>query len=120
MSAQIIKFKAARSGGGKRELPLTYQVDGAIAVLRRAQELLAEQPGFDRRMSGPRFLKAHLGIALSTLEKGMAAYKEQAQRELSEVILEALGSGVTVAEVSGAKNMLALLHDALPDYPDRV
>jgi PIN domain nuclease of toxin-antitoxin system len=45
----------------------------------------------------------------------MAAHKEQGQRELAEVIVQAMGSDVTVAEVSGAKNMLALLHDALPD-----
>jgi hypothetical protein len=118
MSAEVVKFKAPRSGGGdggKRELPLTLSVDGAISVLRRAQELLATDPGFDRRRGGPRFLKMNLRIALSTLEKGMAAHKEQAQRELSEVIVQAMGSGVTVAEVSGAKNMLALLHDALPD-----
>lgn len=123
MSAEIVEFKAPRSGGGNggnSRLPLTYSVDGAILVLRRAQELLATDPGIDRRKGGPRLLKAHLGIALRALETGMAGHKEQAQRELSEVIMQAMGCEVTVAEINGAKNMLGLLHDALPDYPDHV
>ena len=45
----------------------------------------------------------------------MAAHKEQAQRDLAEVIMHAMGSGVARAELGGAKNVLALLHDALPD-----
>ena len=50
----------------------------------------------------------------------MAAHTATAQRELGDIILDALGPRTTIGNIKGARNMLAMMHHALPVYPVRV
>ena len=60
--------------------------------------------GIDRRRSYAKQFEALLRMAVSTLEKGIAAHTAAAQHEFYNVILESMGPGVTVGEMNGARN----------------
>jgi hypothetical protein len=49
------------------------------------------------------------------LQRGIAADTVTGKRELGELIYDLLGDGVTVAEINGARNMLTMILEALPD-----
>jgi hypothetical protein len=58
---------------------------------------------------------AVLTMAEKRLSSALEAHASAATRELGEIIMAALGPQLTVAEVIGARRMLTLLLDALPN-----
>ena len=60
---------------------------------------------------------AQIGMAIDQLERGIRGAVEAAQRDLGVEIITALGPYTTAGQVQGARQMLSLLLDALPDLP---
>jgi hypothetical protein len=57
-----------------------------------------------------------LGHIIVELECGLRHEADEATGELSDDLMAALRSNITVAEINGARNILELILDALPDY----
>jgi hypothetical protein len=108
MSAEIVTLPPPREPGAP--MPLQYAAERALKLLQLAQGHLA---GIKRGWGVS--AAACIGIAIDDLERGIRGNVEAAQRDLSVEIITALGPGVTVGEVRGARKLLAILLDALPD-----
>jgi hypothetical protein len=93
--------------------PLIDEAEYALKMLELALGSLAAPSIRDRRST--KSAVAVLEMAKTRLSAGVDAHTAAAERELSEIILDALGAPrVTVAEMIGARRMLTLLLNALP------
>ena len=108
-------MKAAEGGDPLPPSPLIFQVRGALNVVRLAQEEFAKV-SIDRRRTAARQVGVLLDVAADTLEKAIATYAKDSQRELAAMILESLGPDASVDQVNGARNMLEAMLRAVPDW----
>jgi hypothetical protein len=91
--------------------PLPYAADHVVQLIRLALGDLEKRRG---RASA----KTTLGLAIKYLEGGLKTAAEEATRDFSAVLLQALPPGVTVAEIQGARVILELVLAALPVYQE--
>jgi hypothetical protein len=120
VSAEILSFRGRNEGGSQGgdplpPSPLIFQVRGALNVVRLAQEEFAKV-SIDRRRTAARQVGVLLDVAADTLEKAIATYAKDSQRELAAMILESLGPDASVDQVNGARNMLEAMLRAVPDW----
>jgi hypothetical protein len=54
--------------------------------------------------------------AIAELERGVRSGIDDARRNVGEEFITALGPGLTCGAITGVRNALELLLDALPDY----
>jgi hypothetical protein len=124
MSAEIVNLPSRTPKGQEKavDMPLQWHVDGALFHLREMQEAMkaAAEVNLNRRKGATKKLEMHLCWAVDRLEKCMASIDDGNQKELRRVMLEALGPKATVSAVLGAQNMLAIMHDALAEFPKKL
>jgi hypothetical protein len=119
MSAEVLSFPGRNESGGHGgdslpPAPLIFQVKGALSVVRLAQEAFAKVD-LNRKRSAATQLGVLLDVAAHTLEKAVATYAADSQRELAAMIIESLGPDASVDQVNGARNMLEAMLRAVPD-----
>ena len=99
MTAEVLSLPPRLPLEKLGNLPLTYRVDGALDLLRRAQETLARASDLDKRRAATKQLGVLLWAVIDALEKGMAAHAATAQRELGDIILDALRPRTTIGNI---------------------
>jgi len=135
MSAEIVKFprpsqpkrpRARKPRARHRDpLPATTLTEAAKQAFRSISYLedqLAGKYGRSSRLSPEkqqererRMIEGVLEHAREWLERGLAADLAKARQDFSKSLLHTLGSSQTNGELSGARQILGLILEALPE-----